>query len=96
MTDLAENSAAQAHEPFRAILIAGPTASGKSALALRLAKAYGGEVINADSMQVYSGLRVITACPSGEEEAQAPAPSLPSVGPDNCVFSRDVGENGAG
>lgn len=72
MTDLAENSAAQAHEPFRAILIAGPTASGKSALALRLAQAYGGEVINADSMQVYSGLRVITACPSAEEEAQAP------------------------
>lgn len=72
MTDLAENSAAQAREPLRAILIAGPTASGKSALALRLAKTYNGEVINADSMQIYSGLRVITACPSAEEEAQAP------------------------
>ncbi|MGH6820373.1 MAG: isopentenyl transferase family protein, partial [Methylocella sp.] len=46
-----------------AILIAGPTASGKSALALRLARALGGVVINADSMQVYRDLRVLTARP---------------------------------
>ncbi|HVK92064.1 MAG TPA: isopentenyl transferase family protein, partial [Mycoplana sp.] len=44
-----------------AILIAGPTASGKSALAIKLAKTLGGVVINADSMQVYGDLRVITA-----------------------------------
>ncbi|VTZ27565.1 tRNA dimethylallyltransferase (fragment) [Methylocella tundrae] len=55
-----------------AILIAGPTASGKSALALRLARAMGGVLINADSMQVYRDLRVLTARPSIEEEAQAP------------------------
>ncbi|ACL61469.1 tRNA delta(2)-isopentenylpyrophosphate transferase [Methylobacterium nodulans ORS 2060] len=56
----------------RAILIAGPTASGKSALALGLAQARGGVVINADSMQVYGDLRVLTARPSPEEEEAAP------------------------
>jgi tRNA dimethylallyltransferase len=55
-----------------AVLIAGPTASGKSALALALAQATGGVVINADSMQVYRDLRVITARPTPEEEARAP------------------------
>lgn len=53
------------------ILIAGPTASGKSALALALARQIGGVVINADSMQVYRDLRIITARPTPEEEAQA-------------------------
>ena len=46
------------------ILITGPTASGKSALAVRLAQAHGGVVVNADSMQVYDTLRVLTARPS--------------------------------
>jgi tRNA dimethylallyltransferase len=55
-----------------AILIAGPTASGKSVLALRLARALGGGVINADSMQVYRDLRVLTARPDREDEAKAP------------------------
>jgi tRNA dimethylallyltransferase len=55
-----------------AVLIAGPTASGKSALALELAQSTGGVVINADSMQVYRDLRVITARPSPEEEARVP------------------------
>lgn len=58
--------------PFRAILIAGPTASGKSALALRLAERHSGVVINADSMQVYRELRVLTARPSAAEEARVP------------------------
>ena len=53
-------------------LIAGPTASGKSALALRLAKAMGGEIVNADSMQLYAGLPVLTAGPTVEEQRQAP------------------------
>lgn len=56
----------------RAVLIAGPTASGKSALALRLAQARRGMVINTDSMQVYRDLRVITARPTPEEETRAP------------------------
>ena len=55
-----------------ALLIAGPTASGKSALAIRLAEATGGVVVNADSMQVYRDLRVITARPTVEEEGQVP------------------------
>mgnify|MGYP003787809367 CR=1 FL=1 len=54
------------------MLIAGPTASGKSALALELAQKTGGIVINADSMQVYRDLRIITARPTAEEEEQAP------------------------
>jgi tRNA dimethylallyltransferase len=54
------------------ILIAGPTASGKSALALALAGAFGGTIINADSMQVYRDLRIITARPTPEEERRAP------------------------
>src|SRR5579885_2116716 len=55
-----------------AVLIAGPTASGKSALALRLAERLGGTIVNADSMQVYRDLRVITARPSPAEEARVP------------------------
>ncbi|UYO42060.1 tRNA (adenosine(37)-N6)-dimethylallyltransferase MiaA [Rhodopseudomonas palustris] len=55
-----------------AVLIAGPTASGKSALALKLAQASGGTVINTDSMQVYRDLRIITARPTPDEEALAP------------------------
>ena len=54
------------------MLIAGPTASGKSALALELAQKTGGVVINTDSMQVYRDLRIITARPTPEEEARAP------------------------
>jgi tRNA dimethylallyltransferase len=59
-------------ENHKAVLIAGPTASGKSALALALAEAHGGVVINADSMQVYRDLRVLTARPTREEEVTAP------------------------
>jgi tRNA dimethylallyltransferase len=59
-------------ENIQAVLIAGPTASGKSALALEFAEATGGVVVNADSMQVYRDLRVITARPSPGEEARAP------------------------
>jgi tRNA dimethylallyltransferase len=54
------------------ILIAGPTASGKSALALVLAAKLGAEIVNADSMQVYRDLRIITARPSVEEARRAP------------------------
>jgi tRNA dimethylallyltransferase len=55
----------------RALLIAGPTASGKSAVALKLAKCFGATIVNADSMQVYRDLRVLTARPSGTEEREA-------------------------
>ncbi|MBK8906422.1 MAG: tRNA (adenosine(37)-N6)-dimethylallyltransferase MiaA [Rhodospirillales bacterium] len=54
------------------VVIAGPTASGKSALAVDVAEAVRGTVINADSMQVYRELRVLTARPSPADEARAP------------------------
>ncbi len=56
----------------RALLIAGPTASGKSAMALDVAAQRNGIIINTDSMQVYRELRILTARPNEEEEAQAP------------------------
>ncbi|MBV9813456.1 MAG: tRNA (adenosine(37)-N6)-dimethylallyltransferase MiaA, partial [Acetobacteraceae bacterium] len=56
----------------RALIVAGPTASGKSLLALRLAQNLGGAVINADAMQCYRELRVLTARPTPEDEARAP------------------------
>jgi len=55
-----------------AILIAGPTASGKSALAIEIARALGGVVVNADSMQVYKDLHVITARPTPAEQGDVP------------------------
>ncbi len=54
--------------PVNAVLIAGPTASGKSMLALRLARRFGGVIVNADALQVYADLRILTARPSAEEE----------------------------
>jgi tRNA dimethylallyltransferase len=61
-----------ARSKARAILIAGPTASGKSRLALGLAERLGGVVINADSMQVYRELSILTARPTAEDEARVP------------------------
>lgn len=55
-----------------ALIVAGPTASGKSALALAIAERLGGTIINADSMQVYRELRIVTARPTPEEEARVP------------------------
>ncbi|MFD1332908.1 tRNA (adenosine(37)-N6)-dimethylallyltransferase MiaA [Methylopila musalis] len=67
MTERAEGEA-----PIAAILIAGPTASGKSALALALAQRFGGVVANADALQVYADLAVLTARPPAEDLAAAP------------------------
>lgn len=66
--------------PDRPVLIAGPTASGKSALALRLAREQGGVIVNADALQVYDGWRLLTARPTPEEEAQAPHALFGHVG----------------
>lgn len=68
MAELADHDFREA----RAVLIAGPTASGKSALAARLAEASGGVIVNADSMQAYAELAILTARPSPEEEARLP------------------------
>lgn len=59
-------------DPSRPVLIAGPTASGKSALALAIARAQGGVIVNADALQVYANWRILSARPSAEEEARAP------------------------
>jgi tRNA dimethylallyltransferase len=56
----------------RPVLIAGATASGKSALALDIATQLGGVIVNADALQVYSGWRILTARPSAKEESRAP------------------------
>ncbi|WP_222546645.1 tRNA (adenosine(37)-N6)-dimethylallyltransferase MiaA [Asaia lannensis] len=55
-----------------ALIVAGPTCSGKSALALGLAERFGGTIVNADSMQVYADLHVLTARPDAQDEARAP------------------------
>ncbi|WP_375182524.1 tRNA (adenosine(37)-N6)-dimethylallyltransferase MiaA [Sphingomonas adhaesiva] len=74
-------------------LIAGPTASGKSALALDLAKATGGTIINADSAQVYRDLSILTARPSPEEVTQAPHRLFGHVdGADSCSAARWAAE----
>ena len=54
------------------IFISGPTAIGKSELALNLAKKYNGEIINADSMQVYAELNILTARPSDKDNKIVP------------------------
>lgn len=56
----------------KAVFIAGPTASGKSAFALAMAEKHDGVIINADSMQVYADLRVLSARPSSEDESRVP------------------------
>jgi tRNA dimethylallyltransferase len=63
---------AAAHKNKVAVILAGPTASGKSALALALARRLGGTIINADAMQCYRELRLITARPTPEDEILAP------------------------
>ena len=70
----------------RAILVAGPTASGKSALALDLAARLGGVVINADSMQVYRELRIVTARPTEADLAEV----MGKLGPGRFLYSDKV------
>lgn len=72
------------HHKKRAIVIAGPTGCGKSAFALMLADKIGGEIISADSMQVYRGMDIGTAKPSEEERLQVPH---------HLVDIRDVTDN---
>ncbi|WP_347310119.1 tRNA (adenosine(37)-N6)-dimethylallyltransferase MiaA [Defluviimonas sp. SAOS-178_SWC] len=59
-------------DPEKPVVIAGPTASGKSALALRLAETQGGVIVNADALQVWSTWRILSARPTAEDEARAP------------------------
>ena len=59
-------------DPATPIYLCGPTASGKSSLAIALARQLGGEIVNADAFQLYRGLETLTAAPSSEEQAQVP------------------------
>lgn len=61
-----------ANDKTKIIVVAGPTASGKTALGIEIAKAVGGEIISADSMQVYRGMSIATASPTKDEQAQVP------------------------
>lgn len=71
------------------LLLAGPTASGKTALSLHAARALSGEIVNADSMQVYAGLDVIAAGPSGEETAAAAHHLFGAIDPgERCSVGR--------
>lgn len=58
--------------PHQPVLIAGPTASGKSALALHIAQTQGGVIVNADALQVYDGWRIVTARPDDRDLTKAP------------------------
>lgn len=71
-------------DPARPVLIAGPTASGKSALALHLAQAQGRSVVNADALQAHDSWRVLTARPPAEDEALAPHRLYGHVGRDDA------------
>ena len=70
------------HGTMKYIVIAGPTGSGKSSLAVELALSFGGEIINADSMQVYRGMDIGTAKPTREEQRGIPHHLLDIVRPD--------------
>lgn len=76
-------------DPSRHLLIAGPTASGKSALALAVARAQGGVIVNADALQVWSCWRVLTARPDAADEARAPHALYGHVAPDRCYSVGD-------
>ncbi|HOS78539.1 MAG TPA: tRNA (adenosine(37)-N6)-dimethylallyltransferase MiaA, partial [Syntrophales bacterium] len=78
------------------IVILGPTAVGKSSLALELAQAYGGEIISADSMQVYRGMDIGTAKPGREARARVPHHLIDVVDPDEpfnaALFVEQAGQ----
>jgi len=76
-----KNRTPQSDKP-RCIIIAGPTATGKTALSVSLAQAFDGEIVNADSMQVYRGMDIGTAKPTDEEQKGIPHHLLDVVNPD--------------
>jgi tRNA dimethylallyltransferase len=77
------------------VVVTGPTASGKSAVALALAERFGGEILNADSMQVYRGLDIGTAKPGPTERARVPHHGFDLVEPDEQYDAARYAEDGA-
>lgn len=71
------------------IIVCGPTASGKTAVGIALAKEYGGEVISADSMQIYKGLDITSAKPTAEELAEVPHHLISVVDMDKSFSTAD-------
>ena len=78
------------------VIIAGPTASGKSALALGLAKSFGGTIINADALQVYRDLPILTASPGPEARALVPHRLYGCLDGVRARLGRAVARSGAG
>lgn len=73
----------------RLVVIVGPTAAGKTELAVRLAERFDGEIVNADSMQVYRGMEIGTAKPSAEQRGRVPHHLLDLVEPDHPFSASD-------
>jgi len=82
-----------AENPNQIYAIAGPTASGKTALGVRLAKQIGGEVVNFDSVQIYKGIQVATAKPSEEEKQGIPHHLIGYVDPNVNYTAADWAED---
>lgn len=80
------------YPPQKILVICGPTASGKSELALRLAKALDAEIVNADSMQVYRGLDIGTAKPSKEDLNSVPHHLIDIIPPDQPFSAADFAD----
>jgi tRNA dimethylallyltransferase len=78
-----------ASPPFKVVIVAGPTAGGKSALGLALAREFGGIIINADSQQRYRDLPTLTAQPSDADKARAPHKLFADFGPDDSGSAAD-------
>lgn len=76
-------------DPTRHVLIAGPTASGKSSLALRIAQRQGGVIVNADALQIWSCWRILTARPSRAEESMAEHALYGHISPDQAYSVGD-------
>lgn len=74
---------------IKLVVVSGPTGSGKTELAIRLAEEVGGEIVNADSMQIYRGMDIGTAKPSAAERARVPHHLLDIVSPDQNFTASD-------
>lgn len=68
---------------IKTVFITGPTASGKTALSVRLAKEFGGEIVSADSMQIYRGIHIASAAPDEEEKCGVPHHMLEFLEPES-------------
>ena len=79
----------------KVLVLAGPTASGKTALSLRVAKVLDGEIVSADSMQVYRGMDIGTAKPTDAERARVPHHLIDILDPDEPCSAADYGDEAA-